>query len=465
MKNLNRQTVSRKQHPVRVLQFGDGNFLRGFADWIIDIMNERAGFESGVRVVAPLRRGRASINDKQDGLYHTLLRGIYGGQFVDELRLITCIDGSVNPYAEHEAFLKTGTHAELLFVISNTTEAGITFSPSDTSVSATPDSFPAKVTQVLYERFRAFAADPSKGLVFFPCELIENNGDELREIVLRYATYWRLPAEFSHWIERSCTFCNTLVDRIVTGLPGDELETLQQRCGYADSHIVAAEPYHLWVIENKAGISEMFPADKAGLNVKFVPDITPYRTRKVRILNGAHTAMTLVGYLRGFRTVRETIEDEAMHAYIEALVTNEVIPTIPLPADELIAYRDAVFERFRNPEIRHELKSIALNSVSKFRARLLPALLDYYRVKAELPSHIVQALAALIVFCRGTWRGEPLPVNDPDATIVQSVWKENELVNLNVLLRNVQLWGTDLSTLPGLEDTLKTRIGKLVVSH
>lgn len=463
MKNLSRDLTHTIVYPVKVLQFGDGNFLRGFSDWVIDILNERMAFRGSVIVVAPLRRGRKVV-DEQQGLYHVVLRGLSEGKMVDDYRLVSCVTDYVNPYDEFDRFLSVADETELQFVISNTTEAGITFDPQDSNLSQPAVSFPAKVTQLLYRRFLTFGGDLAKGLVFLPCELIEFNATTLRQIVLQYAGLWNLPREFTDWVNNACRFCNTLVDRIVTGYPKEEAEQICRRTGYRDNKLVMAEPYHLWAIEAGPSLNDIFPVKGSGLNVKFVDDLAPYRTTKVRILNGAHTAMTLIGYLRGLRTVRSSVEDPWMSSFLERMIREEVIPTIPLPVEEVELYASQVFERFRNPSIVHELKSIALNSVSKFRARLLPTILDYYQQKGQAPPLLTQAFAALIVFYRGMWKGETLPVNDhPDAvTALQRCWdSENNFVG-GTLLADTALWGTPLSHLPNFEEELSDAVARVL---
>lgn len=461
-KKLNRATVSTEEYPIKVLQYGDGNFLRGFADWIIDILNEEAAFSGSVVTVAPLRRDSPPTADDQDGLFHVVLRGISEGKPVDSVRLISCMTLHVNPYLQFDDYLDVGVIPSLSMVISNTTEAGISFNERD-RLNAPADSFPGKVTQLLYRRFRTFQGDPSGGLIFLPCELVENNGDMLKKLVLQYAQHWNLPEQFITWVSRACMFCNTLVDRIVTGYPNGYAHEIKERTGFDDSRLVAAEPYHLWVIEAEGSLKDILPVHRTSLNVKFTNDLSPYRISKVRILNGAHTAMTLVGYLRGLRTVREAVEDPWMADFLQRLVTEEIAPTIPLPAEDVLHYVRQVFERFHNAEIRHELKSIALNSVSKFRTRLLPTLLDHHRSTGQLPHHLIFAFAALIVFYRGSWRGEPLPVNDnPDALAAMAgCWSAGDTPKLKTLLANVTLWGSDLTTISGLEASLEKDVVRL----
>lgn len=462
MKSLSRDLTQHTSYPVKVLQFGDGNFLRGFADWIVDILNERAAFRGSVSVVAPLRRGRKVV-DEQQGLYHVVLRGISDGNTVDECRLVSCVSDYVNPYDEFDRFLSKADEPELRFVISNTTEAGISFDAQDSNPDVPAVSFPAKVTQLLYRRFLTFSGAPDKGWVFLPCELIESNAATLRQFVLQYSGLWKLPQEFIYWVNTSCLFCNTLVDRIVTGYPKEEAAEIFQRIGYTDEKLVMAEPYHLWVIEAEPSLNEILPVAGTGLNVKFVADLAPYRTTKVRILNGAHTAMTLIGYLRGLRTVRSAVDDPWMSTFLETMIRDEIMPTIPLPAEETERYVRQVFERFRNPAIRHELRSIALNSVSKFRARLLPAILDYYYQNGQAPPLLTQAFAALILFYRGVWKGETLPVNDhPDAiAALQNCWNSEDTFVPGPLLANNSLWGMSLSHLPNFEKRLSDAVVQL----
>jgi tagaturonate reductase len=462
VKKLNRASAPGEDYPVKVLQFGDGNFLRGFADWMIDVLNAEKAFRASVVIAAPLRRGKPPVHDDQDGRYHVVLRGISGGKRIDDVRLIHCLNGYIDPYSEYVKLMQVAELPSLQFIISNTTEAGISFNPDDTQADAAPDSFPAKVAQLLYRRYQAFQGDRSKGIILLPCELIEDNGKMLKKFVLQYAELWKLPSGFVEWVNNACQFCDTLVDRIVTGYPQDYAQEIMQRTGYQDGRIVAAEPYHLWVIEAGEQMNNAFPVQGTALNVKFVSNLAPYRTSKVRILNGAHTAMTLVGYLRGHRTVRETVEDLWMSKFLQDMIREEIIPTIPLPYADVERYASSVFERFHNPEIKHELKSIALNSTSKFRARLLPTLLDRYQKTRQLPPHILHVFAALVVFYRRdrSWLGDHLPVSDhPDALKAFDLcWRNPLTPDLSALLSNVTLWGTDLAQIEGLESSLLDEI-------
>ncbi|ERM82769.1 hypothetical protein P872_04425 [Rhodonellum psychrophilum GCM71 = DSM 17998] len=457
MKNLNRQNIDTAKRPVKILQFGEGNFLRGFVDWMVDVMNEKTSFDGDVVVVQPIAQGLAEMLKAQDGLYHVLLQGIQNGKPTQESRLITCIQEAMNPFEDYAAYLELGENPDLRFVISNTTEAGITFDPEDKEHQSIPLTFPGKLTALLFKRFQTFNGDPKKGLVLIPCELIDKNGAILKECILKYAKLWHLSEAFSSWIEEANSFCNTLVDRIVPGFPRETIGEIQEELGYEDNLVVMAEPFHLWVIEGPEGLEKEFPAAQAGLQVKFVKDQNPYRTRKVRILNGAHTALVPVAFLKGFRTVRESVEDPEMGEFIKATIFGEIIPTLDLPKEELEQFANDVLDRFRNPFIRHELVSISLNSISKFKVRVLPSILEYHRIKGIWPAHLIQSFAALIAFYKGEINGEPIPLKDdePVMAFFKEVWKEENLETVvEKTLGRIDFWGMDLSQLEGLKDAV-----------
>ncbi|MDH4092938.1 MAG: tagaturonate reductase [Cyclobacteriaceae bacterium] len=465
LKKLNRaNTGYTKLRPVKVLQFGDGNFLRGFADWVIDILNEKTDFNGDVLLVRPLRKNRISVKDEQDGLYHVILKGLQHGEEISITRLITCVAGAINPYTAYDQFLRAAENPDLQFIISNTTEAGIAFNPNDHDPNALPESFPAKVAILLYHRFKFFKGNPGKGLVLMPCELIEKNGDALKSIILQYCNLWKLPDAFVLWLSACNSFCNSLVDRIVPGFPKETIQEIQQATGYEDKVAVSAEPFYMWVIEAPKYVQLLFPAEKAGLSVKYVDDLTPYRAQKVSILNGAHTALVPVAYLRGLRTVRESVDDAYVGEFIRKAIFKEIIPTLDLPADELKKFADATLERFQNPFIRHELKSIALNSVSKFKVRVLPTILEYKKRTGKLPKRLLYSFAALILFYKGEWKGETLPVNDtPEViTFFKEAWSADdpEMV-LHQVLENTSLWGSDLTEIDGLSEIVKKSLLQL----
>lgn len=464
LKELNRKNVSGiPTRPVKVLQFGEGNFLRAFVDWMIDAMNEKVDFNGSVQIVQPLADGMGELINKQDGLYHVMLNGIKNGKPVHETRLITSVAGVINPYADYQQFLKAGENPELQFVISNTTEAGIIFNPSDTTIKTLPSSFPGKLTALLFHRFQFFKGAPDKALIIIPCELIDKNGVELRNVILQYIRHWNLPDEFKHWITTHTTFCNTLVDRIVPGFPKATIDEIQRQVGYTDNLVVTAEPFHLWVIEGDEKVSHAFPADQAGLDVTFVADQSPYRTRKVRILNGAHTALVPLAYLHGLRTIQEAVEHEVTGNFIRETIFEEIIPTLDLPEEELHQFAHTVIERFQNPSIRHELITIALNSISKFTVRVLPSLLEYIQRKQTLPANLIYSLAALICFYKGEWNGTPIPLNDTPEVLAfaKEAWKNNSEEAAEKFLSNTRFWNIDLTSISGLNERIVQNIREL----
>ncbi|AFL85041.1 mannitol-1-phosphate/altronate dehydrogenase [Belliella baltica DSM 15883] len=457
MKALNRKNIPTPKRPVKVLQFGEGNFLRGFVDWMIEEMNEKAGFDGNVKIVQPLAQGLGEMLNAQEGLYHVKLQGIQAGQSVDETKLITCVEGVNNPYAAYQEYLNLGTNPDLKFIISNTTEAGIAFDENDIEYRKTPVTFPGKLTALLLERYKVLGGDEASGLVIIPCELIDKNGEQLKAAILKYISLWGLSEEFKNWIENHNTFCNTLVDRIVPGFPKDNIKEIQEELGFEDNLVVMAEPFHLWVIEGPEELEKIFPGPKAGLQIKFVKDQSPYRTRKVRILNGAHTALVPVAYLAGLRTVRESVEDPKIGAFIHETIYDEIIPTLDLSQEELEQFASDVLDRFKNPFIRHELSAIALNSISKFRVRVLPSILEYHSRNGSWPKNLIQSFAALLLFYKGEFEGVKTPVND-DAEIIaffEKLWSnQSESAIVEGVLKKESFWGEDLSKYKGLSKAI-----------
>jgi tagaturonate reductase len=463
--------------PINVLQIGEGNFLRGFVDWMIDVANQRGVFSGRVAVAQPIPEGLAGKLDQQDGLFSVLLRGIENGESVDDLRIVTCVRSIINPYADWTRMLELAASADLRFVVSNTTEAGIADFEEAYDPDRVPRSFPAKVAALLHARYRTLNGSPQSGLVFLPCELIEGNGDSLKRIVLLHAQRWNLEPGFTRWVETSNYFLNTLVDRIVPGYPTAEAEALQARFGYVDPLLVAAEPFHMWVIEGPAKIAKEFPLHKAGLNVVWTGDLRPYRTRKVRILNGAHTASALAAYCAGLDTVTEMIEDPVVSRYLNRVMFEEIVPFVPLPDAERGGYAASIMERFGNTFIRHELISIALNSVSKWKVRVLPTVRDYARFHGRAPAGLAFSLAALLRFYRGTVdaggahvglrNGQAYPIKD-DATvlaILDAAWRTFDIANPQVMVRTVladpRLWGEDLCQLADLPEQVAARLARI----
>lgn len=472
LKKLNHATVSKPiSRPVKVLQFGEGNFLRAFADWMVDILNEKTDFNGSIQMIQPIAQGMGHLLNAQDGLYHVVLNGIQRGKPVRDIRLITSVAGVVNPFEDYQAYLKTAENPDLKFIISNTTEAGIAFDVKDINMGVLSASFPGKLTALLYHRYKFFNGDREKALTLLPCELIEKNGEVLRDTIVQYIDQWNLDSGFREWITKHTLFCNTLVDRIVPGFPKDTIREIWQETGYEDNFVVTAEAFHLWVIEPRLapGVSDealrkSLPLEKAGLQVKFVQDLTPYRTRKVRILNGAHTAMVPVGYLRGLRTVREVVDDAFAGEFIRKAIEEEIIPTLDLPPEELHQFSNDVIERFQNPFIHHELMSIALNSIAKYQVRVLPSVLEYIQRTGKLPERLLHSLAALIRFYKGEWQGQTIPLNDTSAVIshFQKAWNSKDpSVAVKAILSNKELWNTDLTQIKGFTTEVEKHLAKI----
>jgi tagaturonate reductase len=458
MKTLDRKAAGLSvDRPLRVVQFGTGNFLRGFADWMVDILNEKADFNGSIHLVQTKGQQVPESFVGQDYLYHVWLRGFAKGETIDQVRLISSISGISNPELDYSGFLDLAANPELKYVISNATEAGVYFDLNDADFARCPQSFPGKLTAFLYSRFLHVAGDTQKGLVILPCELIASNGTTLREIVLSYADLWQLTPKFLAWLEASCVFCNTLVDRIVPGYPKDGIVELESKTGFRDDWAVVAEPYHFWAIQGPEYLKDVFQTEKTGLEVHIVDDLTGFQTRKVRILNGAHTATVPVAYLAGKRSVREAVEDTLMGKTMQETVFHEIIPSMDLPKEELHAYAAAVFDRFRNPFIHHELISIALNSVSKFRVRVLPSILSYHEKTGSLPPNLICSFAALLFFYSGKTSQEPIPLKD-DAAVLRffaEIWQSGNLETIaEKALGKVDFWGQDLREIPGLQEAL-----------
>ena len=463
MKALNRQTAGIAQpYPERILQIGGGNFMRAFADWMIDVYNEKTGSELGILLATAIEGDHYERWQAQDGLYHVLSRGIQNGQVIDGQHLVKSISRIIHTYPEWEAFLRSAEQADIRFILSNTTEAGIRFSNEDRFSDAPPKEFPAKMTRWLYHRYQHFKGAEEAGCIFLPVELILDNGKMLKKCILQYAQHWDLDEGFRQWIDSANTFCNTLVDRIVPGVARQARPEEWEKLGYEDVAITQGEPFHLWVIEGPAHVKEAFPLHKAGLEVIFTDDQSPYRTRKVRILNGAHTSMVPVAYLYGVETVRETVEHELLGQYVQQVIFEEIIPTLDLPDEELQQFAHDVLDRFKNPFIKHQLLSISLNSVSKYKTRVLPSLLEYQQQKGSLPDGLVLAMAALVHFYHGEYQGKSVPLNDNDWVIEfmanawdafdgsQAGWKQLA----TEVLQWEKIWAQDLTKVPGLRDRL-----------
>ena len=459
MERLNRTSAPQaKQYTEKVIQFGEGNFLRAFIEWIIWKTNQKTDFNGSVVVVQPIEKGMVEWLNEQDGLYHLNLQGLQNGEPVDSVDLIDVISRGLNPYTQFEEYLKLAEQPEIRFVISNTTEAGIAFDPACKFTDKPAGSYPGKLTQLLYHRFEYFKGARDKGLILFPCELIFENGRHLKECIRQYIDLWNLGPDFSAWFEECCGVYSTLVDRIVPGYPRDTAAQLCERIGYDDRLLDKAEIFHLWVIEAPKEVAAEFPADKAGLNVLFVPSEAPYHERKVTLLNGPHTVLSPVGYLSGLNTVKECCEDPEVGKFVHKVMFEELLPTCNLPKDELEIFAGDVMERFRNPFVKHFVTSIMLNSFPKFKTRDLPGLKTYLERKGELPQGIVLGLAGICTYYKGGKRGEDeiVPNDDPKIMdLLKDLWATGDVAKVaRGVLAEAFIWGEGLNAVPGLTDLL-----------
>jgi len=448
--------TNKTERPIKILQFGEGNFLRAFVDYMVDVANERACFNGNVQIVKPVSFGSIETLKAQNCVYTALLRGKEDGEIYTEKRTITCISDAIGVHEDYDEYAAFAKSDDLRFIVSNTTEAGIVYDETDKFELCPPKSYPAKLTKFLYERFKAFDGSFDKGLIILPVELIDKNGQALKECCLKLSELWHLSEEFKIWLVSANTFCNTLVDRIVTGYPKDEADVLEKELGWCDDLVVAGEPFALWVIEtDNPSVAGEFSLDRAGLPVIFTDDLTPYRERKVRLLNGAHTTSALVAYLSNLDTVGDMMKDKTMGTFLKKALYEELVPMVQLPADEVIAFADAVIERFENPFIKHYLLSISLNSISKFKVRVLPTILETYEKTGRLPKLLCFSFAALIAFYTDGMRdGKPYEVSD-DLHVLEffdknKLMKPKELIHN--FLSNAEFWGEDLTNIPELSD-------------
>lgn len=447
--------------PERVLQFGEGNFLRAFVDYFIDIANEKAGFHGKVCVVQPIAGGLAEEINRQEGLYTVYLRGYENDVKVSRKRVVSSISRALNPYTQYVELLKCAQNPDLRYIISNTTEAGIVFDGQCAFDDAPPGSFPAKLTRFLYERFRCMGGEQGKGFVILSCELIDHNGDELKRCVEEYIRLWELEESFSKWVVEENIFCSTMVDRIVTGYPAAEAEELNRQNGYEDKLLDAGEVFAIWVIEGPDALREELPFEKAGLPVVVCGDCAPYKQRKVRILNGVQTGMVLASYLSGQNIVRFCMEDEAIVRYMENTIYKEIIPSLDLDREDMLAFAKEVFQRLKNPFIDHKLLDISLNTTAKWRARDLPSVKAYLAKFGELPPCLVFSFAAYLKFYRGRERRENYLLarrgeeeyRIRDDLYVLDFFLRHKDDSTRDLVRGVcaneQMWGEDLNELPG----------------
>ena len=466
MQTLNRRDFPGAQYPERIIQFGEGNFLRAFVDWQVDLLNEHTDLNAGVVIVRPIESTFPPSLSTQDGLYTTIIRGLNEkGEAVSDARLIRSVNREISVYSEYDEFLKLAHNPDMRFVFSNTTEAGISYHAGDKFEDAPAVSYPAKLTRLLFERFSHFNGASDKGWIIIPCELIDYNGDALRELVLRYAQEWALPEAFIQWLDQA-----TLVDRIVTGYPRDEVEKLEAELGYHDAFLDTAEHFYLFVIQGPKSLAAELRLDKYPLNVLIVDDIKPYKERKVAILNGAHTALVPVAWQAGLDTVGEAMNDAEICAFVEKAIYEEIIPVLDLPRDELASFASAVTGRFCNPYIKHQLLSIALNGMTKFRTRILPQLLAGQQASGKLPARLTFALAALIAFYRGERNGEAYPVQDDAHWVArfQQLWSQHHdrQISTEELVKSVlgvkEHWEQDLTQVSGLVEQVSADLDTIL---
>lgn len=465
-----------EQAPVKILQFGEGNFLRAFVDYWFDMANEKAGYNGKAVLVQPIAMGLTKMLNAQQGLYTLYLRGSQKGEKVDDKRVISMVDSCLNPYEklDYDRMMEIAASEDLEIVVSNTTEAGITYDSSCLKEECPPTSFPAKLTQVLYTRWQA----GGKGLVILSCELIDNNGKELLRCVNQYIDQWELEQEFKTWVSEQNTFCSTLVDRIVPGRINDpkEVDALEQENGYHDDLIDVGECFGVWIIEGPKELEVFLPFKKAGVNVHVVPDVTPYKKRKVRILNGAHTGVVLGAYLAGFDIVRDCMHDETIKGFMNKMLYEEIIPTLSMDKKDLTDFAAAVEDRFNNPFVNHELLSISLNSTSKWKARNMPSFLKYIETQEKLPQCLTMSLAAYIAFyscdiqslsdqgmvCKRP-AGNEYTIHD-DAWVLEfyHAHKNDSTEKLvHSVLSNIQMWDQDLTKIVGLEKQVLADVNKI----
>ena len=453
LKELNKRTAPKSVMPEKIIQFGEGNFLRAFVDWIIWNMNQKTDFNGSVVVVQPIERGMVDWLNGQDCLYHVNLQGRENGEAVNTLERIDVISRALNPYTQFWAYQALADQPEIRFVISNTTEAGIAFDPACKLSDAPASSYPGKLVQLLYRRYQTFEGDPTKGLIIMPCELIFLNGHHLKECIYKYIELWKddFGADyegFKEWFTKYCYVCATLVDRIVPGFPRKEIADIQQKISYKDNLVVQAEIFHLWVIE------------KAGLHVLIAESEKPYHERKVTLLNGPHTVLSPVAYLSGVNIVRDACNHEVIGKYIHKVQFEELMETLNLPMDELKQFASDVLERFNNPFVDHQVTSIMLNSFPKFCARDLPGVKTYLERKGELPQGLVLGLAAIITYYKGGVREDGAEIVPNDAQeimdLLKELWATGDTQKVaDGVLAATDIWGEDLHTIPGLAELVK----------
>jgi len=437
------------------IQFGEGNFMRAFVDYCIQLLNEETDFVGKVNIVQPIEKGMIADLKNQNGKYHVFQEGVIEGAKLRSRHLIDCIDKLINPYVEFQSYLKLAENKSLTFIFSNTTEAGIAYDINDNINDKPPNSFPAKLLMLLYHRFQKFNGDPSMILHIIPCELIEKNGSKLKEILIEISDKWELGEKFKYWLNLN-VFYNTLVDRIVPGFPKNDIDFYEKGLPFKDKLMVTCEPFFLWVIEGNKELLEIFPADQLKkINLIVVDDLKVYRTRKVRILNGCHTTMVPVGLLNKTSTVSDALNNDFLKSFIREALFEEIIPSIDFDEYELKNYAASVLERFSNPFIIHKLESIALNSISKFKVRVLPSILSYIKKEGKAPKNLSFAMASLIYYYGKEISQHSYELNDEPSNIefFKKVWETESTKRVTEeTLSKSSLWGQNLAEIKPLKD-------------
>lgn len=455
---LTREELNLPKYGEKVIQFGEGNFLRCFFDWQLDIINKNTDLNAGVAVVRPIDFDAVPLLDTQDGLYTAIIRGINeSGEVVKDYTVISSINREIPIYKNFQEYLQLAHNPEIRFIVSNTTEAGIAFSAEDKYEDAPQSTFPGKLTRLMHERFITFNGDMAKGFILMPCELIDYNGEELRKMVLKYADLWNLGEDFKNWLINGNIWCSTLVDRIVTGYPRGEKEELTKELGYEDNFITTGEYFYLFVIQGPKDIlTRELKLEGLNLNILIVDDLKPYKMRKVGILNGAHTAMVPVSYLYGIDTVREAVENDDIRNFIELAIDEEIIPALDMDEKELKEFKDAIINRFKNPYVKHMLMDISLNSMAKYKSRILPQVLETYKRTGKLPKRLLFSLAALIRFYKGVREnGDAIQLRDDrhHLDMYADLWQENNYENIvKSVLGLENHWDMDLNSVEGMTE-------------
>ena len=471
MKQLSRTSPNSQPYPARILQFGEGNFIRAFIGARIEQLNQNTDFNGGITLIRRTQPvGKPDLNDQQ-GLYSVVTRGIDDqGAKRESTQVIHCVTRLIATNTAYDHYLATAEDPDYRFVFSQTTEAGIEYDDRCMATDRPPRTFPAKLTQWLYQRFSHFDGNPSKGLIIIPCELVDSNGLLLKKFILAHATAWQLPVAFSQWLEDHNHFCNTLVDQICTSFPKEDRGLLEKELGFIDPFMIATELYTEFVIDGPDCLREELFLDQVDLSIKLVADVTPYSERKIAVLNGSHSAMVPLALLGGFTTVREAISNVDLGRFTDQLQSREVIPNLSLPQEELSVFKKAVFGRFNNPYIEHQLMAITLNSLVKYKVRLVPQVLHNYTRHNRPPLLLSTAFAAQILLYRGNLNGEPINLKDDvdSMALLQQEWAQYSRGKISMLtlvqriFSQQSIWGTDLNALPGWADAVCAQLKSLM---